>query len=199
MKKVIGLTGGTGSGKSVVSDYLRQKRGFIIDADRIGHEIIKRGQPAYDEIIDHFGKGILDLSGEIVRKNLGAIVFQNQQELAFLNECTHKYIKQEILRQIALGRQDGQSRFMVLDAALLFEVALEYFCDSVWVVLADKEVQLQRIMARDGLCREIAHARINSQMKKEEYAAKAQILLDNSKDLPWLYGQIDTALKKITD
>lgn len=135
--KVIGLTGGTGSGKGVVSRSLEEAGAVIVDADRIAHEIIEKGKPAYQEIIAYYGDGILDAEGNIIRKKLGEIVFHDAEKLAFLNQCTHKYIKQEIVRQIDAAKQVGTARAVILDAPLLLEVGLESVCDAVWVVYAE--------------------------------------------------------------
>ena len=96
--KVIGLTGGTGSGKSVVSKSLAAAGAVVIDADKIAHEIILKGEPAYQEIVKYYGTGILDAKGNIIRRRLGEIVFHDAEKLAFLNQCTHKYICAEVDR-----------------------------------------------------------------------------------------------------
>ena len=116
--KVIGLTGGTGSGKGIVSAYLKKKGAYIIDADQIAHDIIKRGMPAYEEITQYFGGVILDENRNILRKKLGSIVFVNKQKRDFLNHCTHKYIIEEIDRQIQQEIQTQKHLCIVLDAPL---------------------------------------------------------------------------------
>ena len=123
--KVIGLTGGTGSGKSVVSAFLKQNGAYIIDADEIAHDIIAKGKPAYEEITSYFGGAILDENRNILRKKLGSIVFTNKEKLDFLNHCTHKYITQEIDRQIAEKKYQKEHCCIVLDAPLLLEAKLE--------------------------------------------------------------------------
>ena len=193
--KVIGLTGGTGSGKSVVSKSLAEAGAVIVDADQIAHEIILKGKPAYQEIIAYYGTGILDEDGNIIRKKLGEIVFNDGEKLAFLNQCTHKYICAEVDRQIAAAKEAGTA--IVLDAPLLLEAGLEQVCDWVWVVYADPEVRAQRVMARDGVTYELAKARIANQKSWEEYKQAADTVIDNSKDLAYLQGQLSELLKKI--
>lgn len=195
--KVIGLTGGTGSGKSVVSKSLAEAGAVIVDADQIAHEIILKGKPAYQEIIAYYGTGILDEDGNIIRKKLGEIVFNDGEKLAFLNQCTHKYICAEVDRQIAAAKEAGTAIAIVLDAPLLLEAGLEQVCDWVWVVYADPEVRAQRVMARDGVTYELAKARIANQKSWEEYKQSADIVIDNSKDLAYLQGQLSELLKKI--
>jgi len=195
--KVIGLTGGTGSGKSVVSKSLLAAGAVIVDADRIAHEIILKGEPAYHEIIEYYGTGILDVEGNIIRKKLGEIVFNDKEKLAFLNQCTHKYITAEVKRQIADAKEAGTAKAIIVDAPLLLEAKLETVCDLVWVVYADPEVRAQRVMARDGITYELAKARIANQKSWEEYRAAADAVIDNSKDLVHLEKQLDEILKTL--
>ena len=195
--KVIGLTGGTGSGKSVVSKSLAVAGAVIIDADKIAHEIILKGEPAYHEIIEYYGTGILDAEGNIIRKKLGEIVFNDKEKLAFLNQCTHKYIAAEVKRQIAAAKEEGTAIAIVVDAPLLMEAKLETVCDLVWVVYAEPEVRAQRVMARDDISYELAKARIANQKSWEEYKAAATAVIDNSKDFSHLESQLSEILKTL--
>ena len=195
--KVIGLTGGTGSGKSVVSKSLAAAGAVIVDADKIAHEIILKGEPAYMEIIEYYGTGILDDEKNIIRKKLGEIVFNDKEKLAFLNQCTHKYITVEVKRQIAAAKEEGKAAAIIVDAPLLLEAGLEKVCDLVWVVYAEPEVRAQRVMARDGITYELAKARIANQKSWEEYKQAADAVIDNSKDLEHLEGQLAEILKTL--
>lgn len=195
--KVIGLTGGTGSGKSVVSKSLAAAGAVIVDADKIAHEIILKGEPAYMEIIEYYGTGILDDEKNIIRKKLGEIVFNDKEKLAFLNQCTHKYITAEVKRQIAAAKEEGKAAAIIVDAPLLLEAGLEKVCDLVWVVYAEPEVRAQRVMARDGITYELAKARIANQKSWEEYRQAADAVIDNSKDLEHLEGQLAEILKTL--
>ncbi|WP_405728502.1 dephospho-CoA kinase [Anaerotignum sp.] len=193
--KVIGLTGGTGSGKSVVSKSLAEAGAVIVDADKIAHEIILKDEPAYHEIVEYYGTGILDAEGNIIRKKLGEIVFNDKEKLAFLNQCTHKYITAEVKRQIAAAKGEGTAAAVIVDAPLLLEAKLETVCDLVWVVYADPEVRAQRVMDRDGISYELAKARIANQKSWEEYKSAASAVIDNSKDLVHLKEQITQIFK----
>ena len=195
--KVIGLTGGTGSGKSVVSKSLAAAGAVIVDADKIAHDIILKGEPAYHEIIEYYGTGILDAEGNIIRKKLGEIVFNDKEKLAFLNQCTHKYITAEVKRQIAEAKEEGTAAAIIVDAPLLLEAKLETVCDEVWVVYADPEVRAQRVMARDGITYELAKARIANQKSWDEYKAAASVVIDNSKDFAYLESQMSEVLKML--
>ncbi len=189
--KVIGLTGGTGSGKSIVSAFLEQNGAYIIDADEIAHGIIERGKPAYEELTNYFGGAILDQDRNILRKKLGSIVFTNKEKLDFLNRCTHKYISQEIDKQISERKKKQRDTCIVLDAPLLLEAKLENRCNEIWVVFAEEEVRARRIMERDNITYQEAKNRIGCQKNWDFYRQKANLILDNSKDLQHLKRQLE--------
>ena len=194
--KVIGLTGGTGSGKGVVSQCLEEAGAAIIDADLIAHEIIKKGKPAYDELVDYFGDHILQENGQIFRRKLGEIVFREKEKLEFLNRCTHKYIAQEITRQIHETKELGEAKCIIIDAPLLIEAGLEKVCDAIWVVYADEEVRARRVMQRDGITYETAKARIGNQKSWAEYQSYAQEVVDNSGAVEEVKAQVTSLLEK---
>lgn len=188
--RIIGLTGGTGSGKSVVSKTLAEMGAEVIDADAIAHDIILRGKPAYNELVAYFGKEILDSQGEIERKSLGAIVFkEGKEKLAFLNACTHKYIYMEIENRIHLAQQKNK-KVVVLDAPLLLEGNFRSLCNEIWVVYAKEEVRLRRIMERDKIDKKHGMSRIASQPTWEEYKRYADVIIDNSGKIQDIVEQI---------
>lgn len=195
--KVIGLTGGTGSGKSVVSRRLAQMGAVIVDADAISRQIVEVGKPAYEEIVAHFGQGILQEDGTIFRKKLGDIVFHDAAELTFLNQCTHTYIVAQMREEITQAKAEGTALCIVLDAPLLFEVGLDALCDQIWVVYASENVRAARVMMRDGISQESAMARIANQKIWNEYAERADLILDNSGDITQLEQQLQNAIQKI--
>ena len=189
--KVIGLTGGTGSGKSVISDLLRKRASYTIDCDRIAHDVILKGAPAYDDIVARFGTGILDENGEIERKRLGELVFGDPDKLAFLNACTHKRVGEVIRQEMAFARSHPEKyRRIILDVPL-FSEAVNAMCDEVWAVYAQEEVRIRRIMERDGISRELAERRLASQEKFEGYASYAHRIIDNRLDLAHVEEQLD--------
>lgn len=194
--KIIGLTGGTGSGKGFVSDMLRKRHAYVMDTDLTAHEIIKKGKPAYDELVEYFGRDILGDDGEIVRRRLGDIVFSERGEkLAFLNSCTHKYIREEIMRTIEeISPQTDKYTAIVLDAPMLAEAGLTDICDVIWVVYADSEVRVKRIMERDSITEEQARERIASQKTWEEYKALGAVVIDNSSDDENVEEQLDALM-----
>lgn len=193
--KIIGLTGGTGSGKGFVSERLKARKAYVIDADAVAHEIIEKGRPAYKEIVDYFGNEILDENGNIFRRKLGNIVFSDRDKLAFLNSCTHKYINMEIMRIIEeVKPQTNVYSAIIIDAPLLAEAGLVDICDDIWVVYADSEVRVKRIMERDSISEEQARNRIASQRSWEEYKELGAVIIDNSSDDENVERQLDALL-----
>ncbi|MCI8342032.1 MAG: dephospho-CoA kinase [Firmicutes bacterium] len=189
--RIIGLTGGTGSGKGVVSEILSEKGAFIIDTDAIAHTIILKGKPAYYELLEYFGNGIMNWGGEIDRRELGNIVFRERGEkLNFLNECTHKHIYNEIERQIETAKKSGKSA-AVIDAPLLLEGNFRNLCGEIWVVYADEELRLQRIMKRDSIDAEQGRNRIGSQKPWDFYKKHADVIIYNDGNIDFVKKQID--------
>lgn len=177
--KIIGITGGTGAGKSSVCDELKRCGAQIIDADAIARQIVQKGQPALDEIISAFGKDTLDDKGELNRKRLGGIVFADKEKLNMLNKITHKYIFAEMQRQI----ENAVSDVVVLDVPLLFNSDFPFNCDLTVAVVADKEVRIGRIIARDGINRTTAEERVLNQMSDDEYRNLADVCFENNGDI----------------
>ena len=193
--KIIGLTGGTGSGKGFVAERLRKRNAYVMDADVIAHEIIEKGKPAYNEIVKYFGDEILDEDGQIIRRKLGDIVFSDSEKLAFLNLCTHKYINMEIMRVIKeISPQTDKYTAIVIDAPLLAEAGLADVCDDIWVVYADSEVRIKRIIERDSITEEQARKRIASQKSWEEYKTLGAVIIDNSSDDENVENQLDALI-----
>ena len=192
---VIGVTGNSGSGKSSVCGILREKGAFIIDADKIAHDIIKRCGPAYDEVIEAFGREILDAAGEIDRGRLGSVVFADAEKRDVLVDITHKHILKEMLELKDKAAWDGRA-LIVMDAPLLIEAGLHNDCDAVWVVRANRAQRIARIMRRDGLTRRAAQARLAAQTPFGELAQYATAIIDNDGEEN-LEAQIDKALAKL--
>lgn len=200
--KVIGLTGGIGTGKSTVSAYLSKQGIKVIDADKIAREIVAVGEPALREIAAAFGHGILNTDGSLNRKALSSIVFNRPDEMQKLESITRNRIITVIENRLEAMRDDEEMadysdvQMAVIDAPLLFESGLNRLCDEVWVIDAEREVRIQRAIKRDNANREEIVARINSQMDADEALAKADRIINNSGTLAALYKQIDNLLKE---
>jgi len=178
MKRVIGLTGGIGSGKSTVSALLSELGATIICADTIGRHVLDRDSEAYREVIDKFGSEYLDGLGNIDRRRLAQFVFSNPDALKKLNAITHPRITLEVKKRINEVRG-----VMVIDAALLIEVGLHALADEVWLVVADRDIRLKRTAARDGLTFAEIEDRMAAQGTDEEKLKIADRVIDNSGDL----------------
>ncbi|MDK2799936.1 MAG: dephospho-CoA kinase [Clostridiales bacterium] len=195
--KVIGLTGGTGSGKSTVANIAKDLGAKVIDADIIARQIVQKGQKALEEIVQHFGKDILLENGELNRRKLGSIVFADKEKLKLLNKITHKYIIQKIHEEIEIETLKKEYDIIIVDAAVLIESGLYELCDMVWVVVADKEERIKRIMKRDSLSLEEANNRINSQMTEEEMKNYASAIINNNKDIECIRFQVTQLINQI--
>ena len=176
--RLIGLTGGIASGKSLVSRQLQELGAAVIDADRIARDVVQHGTPGWEMIVREFGKSVIGSDGELNRKTLGLLVFNNPTELERLNRITHPLILAEIERLLQ-KYGSGHESLVVLDAPLLFETGLGRFVDEVWVVTVDYQTQVKRLMARDRLTEQEARQRIAVQMPLEEKVRRADRTIDN--------------------
>ncbi len=179
----VGLTGGIATGKSTVARILRGAGARVIDADRIAREVVGRGRPAWRDIVEHFGEGMLRPDGEIDRARLGDIIFNDPGEQAALNRIVHPRVFADIEAQRARIAETAPRAVVILDIPLLFEAGSRRDLDEIIVVYAPEPVQLARLMKRDGLSRRDALARIRSQMPIEEKKKRATRVIDNSGDL----------------
>ena len=192
--KIVGLTGNTGSGKSTVSRMLELRGGYIIDADAISHDVIVRGADAYNEVLEYFGDKILDEDLEIDRKKLGQIVFSNKRKLNELSKMIHKHVINISQEKIRAMQKENMSSFIVIDAPLLIEAKMHLFCDEVWVVYADEDTRIRRIMRRENMNREDVVARVQSQTQYEELKKYATRVIYNNDEMEQLHIQIKYAL-----
>lgn len=191
---IIGLTGGSGSGKSTVAEILKQHNMLIIDCDKIAHEIILKGNDAYIELINIFGENILDSSKQIDRKKLGNIVFKDKSKLNLLNECTHKHIVNKVKEVIKENSNNKDINAIVIDAPLLIEANLHTIVDEVWAVYADTDIRIQRLIKRDNITLEQAKERLQSQMSWVEMVTYADTIIYNN-NLDDMKKQIESILK----
>ncbi len=174
--KIIGITGGIGSGKSTLCSELKKLGAQIIDSDLISREITQKGKPALSEIAETFGQEVININGELERKKLGSIVFNYPEKLKRLNQITHRYIFEEMERQL----NEATASVVVLDVPLLFQCDFPFKCDLTIAVLADKEERIKRIMNRDGVDRNAALLRMERQLKDSEYKRMADVCFENN-------------------
>jgi dephospho-CoA kinase len=179
---VIGLTGNFGTGKTTVSQILAELGAVIIDADKLGHELLQPDAETYGEIVAAFGKSILKPNGEIDRNKLGKLVFADSAALNRLNRILHPRIYEIVKRKIEEYRR-ADTKIVVLEAALLIEgVGLMSLVDQVWVTTAPEATIVRRLKSQRGLKEEQILARLQAQMPAEEKAKRADVVI--STDCP---------------
>ena len=191
--KIIGLTGGIGTGKSTVSAYLAQKGCRIIDADKISHQMTEPGSPCLLEIREAFGAEVFLGDGSLDRKRLGRLVFADAEKKAQLEEIITRRVIEKTLQLVQMYRQQ-QEKLVIIDAPLLFECGMQRYTDETWLVVCRSEKRIARIVARDGLTPEEIEARIANQMPEAQKEKRADHVIDNSGELSGLYAQIDALL-----
>jgi len=179
----IGLTGGIGTGKSTVTETLRELGAAIIDADKVGHEAYLPGTPAYQDIVAEWGSGVLGPTGEIDRKKLGGIVFNNPAALQRLNQIVHPRMRAMLFDRIDQGRRQGVGA-VVLEAAILIESGWDSLVDEVWVTVAPEDTVIKRIQGRNNFTADQIRARIRSQLSTQERVAKSQAVIDTDCTIP---------------
>lgn len=193
--KVIGLTGGIGSGKSTVSRILQELGARILDADKVGHELYRPGTEVWEEVVSAFGRDILKPDGEIDRPKLGAIVFSDPAALERLNQIMHPRMFQRMRQILDEWRNEGVA-VAVLEAAILFEAGWTPLVDEVWVTMASEETVVKRLRAK-GLSPEQVKARLRSQMPVEEKARRAKVVIHNDGSMEELRRQVEAEWQRL--
>ena len=194
--KVIGLTGGIGAGKSTVTNYLRKQGYLVIDADAIAHQITEKGSPALKKIALCFGEEVLYEDGSLNRKKLAAFVFSDEEKKRQLEQLTTVEVVYIIKTQLEDLRKKGKQDIVFVDAPLLFETGADKLTDMVWLVDADMEARISRVMDRDGTSREAVVSRVQNQMDSSEKKKLSAEIIDNSKGKEELYQQIEYLLMR---
>lgn len=181
--KIIGITGGIGSGKSVVLNILKDEYdAYIIEADSLAHRLMEPGGDAYEKIVEEFGKNILAENKTIDRGKLGNVVFNDREKLEKLNSITHPAVKEDIIRRIEEQRKLGTELF-VIEAALLIQDGYKNICDELWYIYCSKELRVKRLMDFRGYTRQRAESVIASQESEEYFRAHCDRVLDNQGDI----------------
>lgn len=194
MKKyVIGITGGSGAGKTTVSDEFRKRGIEIIDADKVARLIMEPNQPCLKETAEAFGADILNEDGSLQRKKLAKIVFSDPKSLDILNRITHKYITEYFLEKI----KNSDADIIGIDGAVLFESDINRCCDFMIGVVAEEKERVKRIVKRDNISEEEAVMRINSQKKNEFYIENCDYLVYNDNDRTKISEAVEEVLGKL--
>ena len=195
MVRIIGITGGIASGKSTVTEFLRQQGYQVIDADQVVHELQEPGGRLYQALLSAFGPAILQEDGRLDRPKLGAMIFGNPELLAQSSQ-----IQNQIIREELAGRRDLLAEtedFFFMDIPLLFELQYEDWFDQIWLVDVMEETQLSRLMNRNALSQEEAEKRITAQLSLNEKRNRVNLIIDNNGLQEATYQQLRDAIQKL--
>ena len=190
-KKTIGITGGLATGKSTVSDYLERQYDLkVLDADLYAREATEKNNSILSEIVNRYGQKILLDSGQLDRLQLAQIIFNQGQEKKWLENLIHPYVKKRFLEDL----HSSNDNVIVFVVPLLFEVGMQNMVDETWLVTCSPQQQIERVIKRNSLSKEQALARINNQWDLDTKRNLADLIIENTEDLNYLYKQIDRAI-----
>lgn len=195
---LVALTGGIASGKSTVCRMLSEKGAFILCSDQLAREVVEKGEPAWREIVDHFGDGVLGPDGEIDRKRLADIVFADAGERVFLEKASHPRIFQRMAKLLRdIDAETGGEAVVILDIPLLVEAKAGDMFDFNLVVDVSPQLQVERLMAERGSSEEEAWSRMDSQVSREERLSCADHVIPNEGNLQKLQNEVEEAWETI--
>ena len=193
MGKIIGITGGIASGKSTVTNFLREKGFQVVDADTVVHQLQKPGGRLYQLLVQHFGQKIILENEELNRPLLASLIFSNPEEREWSKQTQGEIIREELA---ALRDQLAQTETVFfMDIPLLFEQDYSAWFDETWLVYVDRDVQVERFMKRDHLSKEVAESRLAAQWSLEKKKDLASYVLDNNGSRDQLLTQVLTLLE----
>ena len=195
---IIGLTGGIGSGKSTIASWFREWHIPVIDGDKLAREAVNPGSPVLSILADAFGKEILSEEGTLKRRQLGQIVFQDKAKLSRLNQIMHPAIWHLVESRLKACKDAGE-KLAVLDMPLLIEAGWQSRVDSVWVVYVSTEVQISRVMKRDGLKRSQVMAIMQNQIPVKEKLSYVDVIINNGGSEENTRRQVLQELSKISE
>ena len=193
--KIIGITGGIGSGKSAVLELLEKNfNAFIIKADEVAKETMEFGNAGYKKVLEIFGEQILDNNHNIIREKLAKIVFTNKNKLIVLNSIIHPLVKKLITEQIGQLKCEEKYDYIFIEAALLIEDHYEILCDELWYIYAPEEVRIERLRASRGYDDNKIKEVFANQLRPEEFKKHCKIIINNNKGLDDTLLQLKTVL-----
>ena len=195
MAKIIGITGGIASGKSTVTEFLRQNGFEVVDADAVVHQLQKPGGRLYQILVEHFGEKVLLKNGELNRPLLASLIFSNSEEQEWSKRTQGEIIREELA---ALRNQLAQTEALFfMDIPLLFEQNYASWFDETWLVYVNRDLQLKRLMKRDQIEKEAAESRLNSQWPLERKMVLASHILDNNGNQEQLIVRVVQLLEEL--
>ena len=194
MGKIIGITGGIASGKSTVTNFLRQKGFQVVDADAVVHQLQKPGGRLFEALVQHFGQEIILENGELNRPLLASLIFSNTEEREWSKQIQGEIIREELAR---LRDQLAQTEsIFFMDIPLLFEQDYSSWFDQTWLVYVEPDVQMERLMKRDQLSKDLAISRLSAQWPLEEKKGLASQVIDNNGSQDQLLAQVNSLLER---
>lgn len=194
MGKIIGITGGISSGKSTVTNFLRQRGFQVVDADALVHQLQAPGGRLYNILVEHFGNQVVLKNGQLNRPLLASLIFSNPEEQEWSKETQGQVILEELA---TLKNQLAQTEaIFFMDIPLLFEQGYETWFDETWLVYVDRDTQIERLMKRDSLSIDAAEARLASQWPLDKKKKLATHIIDNSGNQDQLFDQLISLLER---
>ena len=194
MGRNIGITGGIASGKSTVTNFLRQKGFQVVDADALVHQLQKPGGRLYQVLVQHFGQDIVSENGELNRPLLASLIFSNTEEREWSKQIQGEIIREELARLRDQLAHTEEIFFM--DIPLLFEQDYSAWFDETWLVYVEPDVQMERLMKRDQLSKDLAISRLSAQWSLEEKKSLASQVIDNNGSQDQLLAQLNSLLER---
>jgi len=191
----IGLTGGIGTGKSSVTEAFQSLGAAVINADLLGHDAYLPGTIGFEEVVTEFGQEIVGSDGQIDRKKLGPIVFSDSSKMDRLNEIMHPLIR-DLIDERLVSLESTQNKVAVVEAAILIEAGWKSLFDEIWVVISDREEVINRLGVRNGLSREDALKRIDSQMSNNERIEHGDVVVENTGSMEDLQTRVNSLWSK---
>ena len=194
MGKIIGITGGIASGKSTVTNFLRQQGFQVVDADAVVHQLQKPGGRLFKALVQHFGQEIILENGELNRPLLASLIFSNPEEREWSKQIQGEIIREELATLRDQLAQTEEIFFM--DIPLLFEQDYASWFDETWLVYVEPDVQMERLMKRDQLSKDLAISRLSAQWSLEEKKSLASQVIDNNGSQDQLLAQLNSLLER---
>lgn len=193
--RIIGVTGGVGSGKSAVLNYLEDHfDSRVVKADEVGHLLMMPGRACYEPVIELFGEWIVKEDTSLDRQAIASIVFQKPDMLKKLDDIVHPAVYQYIVREIERSKKEG-TEFFFIEAALLLEEKYDEICDEVWYIYCEKEVRMERLRRDRGYSDEKIESLMRNQLSEDEFEAKCDFQIYNSEDVAYTHLQIERRMR----
>lgn len=197
--KIIGITGGVGSGKSCVLKYLKEAyQATVVEADQVGKMVQQAGNEAFYKIVEEFGAASLGKNGELDRGYLAQVIYADENKRQLINNIVHPIVRNYIQEQIEIEKVYGTSYF-VIEAAILIESGFSDMCHELWYIYADENTRINRLISSRGYTEEKCRQIMASQLNKDEYMKHCHVCIDNSSDIEFTYKQIDEQFLRIKE